>query len=83
MPSSVMTRGCPYCINDRVIPSATSTESLWHKTLPIRSFTEANFYAKTGAKAKLTSFQYSSLILNELTKSLYNYITFIYGLSCH
>ena len=45
MPSSVMTRGCPYCINDRVIPSATSTKSPWHKTLPIRSFTEARRYA--------------------------------------
>ena len=53
MPSSIMTRGCPYCLNDRVIPSATSTESLWHKNLPIKSFTEANFYAETRAKSKI------------------------------
>ena len=82
MPSSIMTRSCPYCLNDRVIPSYISRESLLHKTLPISSFTKANFYAKTRAKARIAQV-FSSLILNELTKSLYNYITFIHGLPCY
>ena len=45
IPRSIMTRGCPYCLNDRGIPSATSRESPWHKTLPISSFTETRRYA--------------------------------------
>ena len=39
MSSSLVTRGCPYCLIDRGIPSYISRE--------------ANFYAGTGAKAKI------------------------------